>query len=223
MDARYTTDLVHLVAQHLTRLVQTIRQVRNALFVITVESNGNTTAPDDIDRGLTDLAARPNSGLPEFVSMRENKKRHLGAGAGGGDPVVFAGSLTTNRSKIQMVEVMNSLLTGGYIVFAQQFATGLAYGNGGVSVATATGAQQARTDLRAAMVRQFKNFKREELVNKGRRGGSAEQRPNTVKFGGKYGSEKDDWVMATMITTHSTDIFLRSDTYASVRGFAVID
>ena len=205
VDAHYTADLIQKVIEHLCGLCARVETVKRALFVINVEANYGQVA-SDVERGLRERAPRTPL-LPRFVVLQEDKRKR-GAGGIGTlstdlDPVVTAGTRTTARTKIQMVEVMNGLLRGGHVFFARPFLQHLAAD------------APVEKDLREEIITEMLNYKSEVIYVK-----PSGNRParKMRKFSGKHGGLRDDFVMSVMICTLVIELFQRSDKYVNVRG-----
>ena len=189
-----TPDLNHLtslVAEHICAVRDSHAVFSTATFVINVEANMAYVA-ETLEAGLP---KQRHGRMPAMIVLRENRKRKHGGGPGERAEIEMrAGTLTTNATKLEMVEVMRGLLRTGSLKFSRPFVT-------------------VHSDLRrlsAAMPRdaipwQFAQFKQEEKHHPSR---GSTTRPPTLIFSGKYGQGRDDFVMCVLMSVFYADVFL---------------
>lgn len=214
VDTEFTSDMVDMLVRHLCAVRARLATLRNALFVLCVESNMGSTASDVKFELNKRRRAGMVLGMPRFVVMEETK-RLRGGGAGGDEPTITAGLSLTNELKVRGVEAVNTLLRAGAIFFARQFLTGLAALNPPTEPVTPD-------DTRAAIIDQLVHYMR-HLSYKNKRGNNANNvwRPPVavIKFSGKgsSGAARDDWVSAFIELPLVMELFRTSAHYASFR------
>jgi hypothetical protein len=192
-ETQVLDELGDMLRTHLMQLVGHVTTLRGATFVLNVESNMGYVA-DSLDTYMRNHAAH----LPRLFVLRQDRRRKRqegGAGGGATDVEVqyTAGTRTTQRNKKEMVDVFNSMLRGGLVHFGQPL---LALGGADM-------AQRWRTEL----VSELRTFKREMRASPARGQTTA---PVREIFSGKYGRNRDDWVMATLIASMTLDMIRRS-------------
>lgn len=201
MDTGNLNELCHLFAAHLRAVAAAVPVVRNAIFVINIESNLAYVA----DTLAAYLAATP--GLPRTHVLREDRRRShssaLGGGGGAGsasdvDPIYTAGTRTTARLKREMVEVMRTVLRAELLYFMRPAPVSAHLDRRAVGAALP----------RDAIVTQVGDFKRELIYPKAK-GRSTTPRARET-FSGKFGTKQDDWVMALMIAIFCCELFNRT-------------
>jgi hypothetical protein len=202
-ESQVIDEVCAALAEHLVRLVATVDTLRGATFVINVESNLAYFA-ESVETYLRQRARL----LPRFHVLRNDLRRtHSAAAAAGGgatdvDAVYTAGTRTTQRNKKQMVLAFDALLRGGFVRFAREL------------FAHPGGADAAKR-YRAEIVKELGAFKRELVFPKPRG-----QRVPTARetYSGKYGRNRDDWVMAVLIASFTFDVIYRSDRMRGLFG-----
>jgi hypothetical protein len=173
-----------MIIDHITKLQDTIPQLRGTLFVINVEANlayASPSAKHDLDvkvGGRFKYVVIEDDKRPEGNSVRMNPTRAI---------VVTAGTRTNNANKLEMVHAMSTLLNQGRIHFHRHFQ----------NTSDDQSPPPAFADLRAVIERQFRSFRRRYLpLPRGQ---------ESVKFRKMQyeGAEDDDFVMALMLTSYS--------------------
>jgi hypothetical protein len=209
-----TVHVIAAIGRHLAMLCQRLPCVKRALFVICVENDYGTVA-NDIRRGLEEQAKR-NPLLPRILAMEEDVRTRRSAIDD--EPTITAGLRLLNPIKVKGVNIIDGLLRGGHLLFARQFAAGLAeapaVGSSTSSVAEAAAA------TRDAIIGQLENYKK-RITYKPGTGKNGAWRPAmpSIKYSGKDSlSQRDDWVSALLEIPLSMELFARTDRYVHARG-----
>jgi hypothetical protein len=192
--------LCPFIKAHMLALMDHVPAVRDARFIVAVECNGSQSY---IAESINQYLFRERGTLPNVYVLGElNKKRKRGAGGSGGggtsdaDPEFMAGSTTSNKNKKEMVERMRNLFARDMLHFAPQLVS-------------------AHTHLllptqsmpRDGIVQQLVAFK-EEITYPRTRGRTSAARAR-IRYLGKFGTMRDDWVMVLLIAYFSVELYRR--------------
>lgn len=198
VDTSITEQLADFVVAHCEAVRTQVPGCAEAVFVINVEANLAMVA-SSVEHHLKQprVALR----LPKYVVMREDKRS--ARAMPNGEAEVTAGTRTTGRNKPEMVEALSRLLRHNALLFHKDFVVAL-------PDQLALGASHPRDTL----VSEVGGFMREVRYPPKTSNNAGYARP-TIRYRGKNGNNRDDFVMALLINTLQTAIFFASPAYAA--------
>ncbi len=179
-----TSEFVEGVIGHINAVRSSIVGLRDTTFIINCEANMAYAAPTLSH----DLQARTDLPFKFFVLRRDLRAKGNTLTNDNRAIVITAGSRLDNARKAEMVHVMTNLLNHGRVRFHSKFVSTFLHEP-----------PDAYLDLRAVIARQFRAFRRRYKPPP--KGKELEKYAKT-----SYESaEKDDFVIATMMSSHTID------------------
>jgi hypothetical protein len=200
MPTEDTQELGAMLMAHLREVRRRVPTVSGATFVINVESNLAFVAVSLDEYVRTHRADFP----PRVHVLRADLRRtRTQAFADGGitdvEPVYTSGSRTTARVKKEQVNALQTLLRGGLVYFAKQFAD-----------------RTPGSDARGQILSELAAYQRILLFPKLRNGHMLNSVREMYSGKGRGATHQDDWASCLLIATFTVEKITRDTAYDGV-------